>query len=397
MAQHRNIRLLMIFNFLTDLRFYTPVAILYFAQVTGSFASGMAVFSVIMLSSALWEVPTGLLSDRVGRRRTVIMGALASTAAVVFYAVGGTFAMLAVGGVLEGLSRALYSGNNDALLYDTLAETSREAHFGEYAGKTRSMFQVAAAIAAIVGSILAAFSYPLVMWLSVVPQALNIVVSVFFYEPTRTTPHAQHAFAHLRESLRLVLANPRLRLLTLAGSLSGSVGEASFQFRSAFIETLWPVWAIGIARMCSALAAAVGFYFAGGFIRRFGEYRLLVWGITLSEVINFISLLFPTVLSPLLMSTNSIFFGINSTASDAMMQHEFTSAQRATMGSITSFSTSLLFAVAAPLLGAMADAWGTRAALLVATLFSITWIVSYAQALNSKSKRTQNPSLETVP
>ena len=106
----------MLFNFFVDLRFFTPVAILYFAQVTGSFASGMLVFSVIMLSAALWEVPTGILSDQMGRRRTVILGAVASTAAVVFYAIGGTFAALALGGVLEGLSRALYSGNNAALL-----------------------------------------------------------------------------------------------------------------------------------------------------------------------------------------------------------------------------------------------------------------------------------------
>lgn len=377
----------MLFNFFVDLRFYTPVAILYFAQVTGSFASGMMVFSVIMISSALWEVPTGILSDQIGRRRTVILGAVASTAAVVFYAIGGSFAMLAIGGILEGLCRALYSGNNDALLYDTLAEHDAEAQFAEYSGKTRSMFHVAAAIAAIVGSVLAFFSYPLVMWLSVIPQALNIVVSFFFYEPRRHSDTQQHPFAHLRESLRLVLANPRLRLLTVAGALSGSVGEASFQFRVAFIATLWPVWAIGISRMCSAIAAAAGFYYAGRFIRRFGEYRLLVWGITLSEAINLVSLLFPTILSPLFMSTNSIFYGINSTASGALMQHEFTAEQRATMGSITSFATSLLFGVTAPLLGAMADAWGSQVALLIATVVSVTWIYAYAKALASKSKR----------
>lgn len=148
----------------------------------------MLVFSVIMISSALWEVPTGVLSDQIGRKRTMILGAVASTAAVVFYAIGGTFAALAVGGILEGMSRALYSGNNDALLYDTLAEQGLEQHFAEYSGKTHSMFQVAAAIAAIVGSVLAFFSYPLVMWLSVIPQALNIIVSFFFYEPVRQSP-----------------------------------------------------------------------------------------------------------------------------------------------------------------------------------------------------------------
>ncbi len=394
MVRHRNIRLLMMFNFLVDFRFYNTVAILYFARVSGSFAAGMMIFSITMLSAALWEVPTGVLSDRVGRKRTVMYGAVASTAALVFYAIGGTFAALAVGGILEGLSRALYSGNNDALLYDTLAETHHEAQFADYAGRTRSMFQAAAAVAGITGGLLAAISYPLVMWLSVIPQALSIVVSLSFYEPPQKEAIEQNPFAHLRDSFRLVWSNPRLCLLTLAGALSGSVGEASYQFRSAFIETLWPVWAIGLARTIAHTLGAIGFYFAGPIIRRFGEYRLLVGGITLSETVNFLSLLFPTILSPLFMSANSIFYGINSTAANTLMQHEFTSAQRATMGSITSFATSLLFAIAAPLLGAMADAWGPRTALMITSAASVTWIYVYARALGTTSK--QAVAIESV-
>ncbi|NJR12646.1 MFS transporter [bacterium] len=233
---------------------------------------------------------------------------------------------------------------------------------------------------------LAFISYPLVMWLSVLPQALSLGVCIFFEEPPHKEAIEQNPFAHLRTSLRLVLANRRLRLLTLGGALSGSVGEAAYQFRAAFIQTLWPLWAIGLSRTFSSVAAAVGFYFAGPIIRRFGEYRLLVGGMTVSELVNLVSLLIPTSLSPTLMSTNSIFFGINSTAAGALMQHEFTAQQRATMGSITSFATSLLFGLAAPLLGLLADTLGVREALLLATGISVIWIGLYARALVGKVK-----------
>ena len=63
-----NIALLRAFYFCSDFRLYGPVAILYFAQVTGSFAQGLSVFSVAMLAAALLEVPTGVFSDRIGRR-----------------------------------------------------------------------------------------------------------------------------------------------------------------------------------------------------------------------------------------------------------------------------------------------------------------------------------------
>lgn len=387
MSQHRNIRLLMLLNFLVDLSFFNVIAILYFAQVTGSFAAGMTIFSIVMLSSALWEVPTGILSDRIGRKRTMIFAAVARTGAIIFYAIGGAFAALAVGGILEGLSRALYSGNNEALLYDTLAERGFQDQYAEYLGKTSSMYHVAGAIGGIVGSLLAFFSFSLVVWLSVIPQILTIVVTLFFYEPPRKHAVEENPFKHLREALQLVRSNPRLRLLTLGNALRGAVGEAAYQFRTAFIETLWPVWAIGIARIVSNLTAALGSYFAGRIIRRFGEYRLLVGGIALSEASIFISLLFPTLLSPVIMASSSLFHGINMTASGTLMQHEFTHEQRATMGSITSFFGSLFFGIAAPIIGAMADAWTPRVALMIAAGVSVTWIYAYARALGTKSKR----------
>ena len=117
---HRNIKLLTWFNFFTDFKLYAPIAILYFTQITGSFALGMSIFSIAYVTSAIFEVPTGVLSDYIGRKRTVVFGALCSVLCVTLYAIGGSYWMLTLGALLQGLSRAFYSGNNDALLHDTL-------------------------------------------------------------------------------------------------------------------------------------------------------------------------------------------------------------------------------------------------------------------------------------
>ena len=71
MKLHKNIKLLSWFNFLLDFKFYAPIAIIYFAKVSGSFALGMSVFSLTMLSSAFFEVPTGVYSDMIGRKKTI--------------------------------------------------------------------------------------------------------------------------------------------------------------------------------------------------------------------------------------------------------------------------------------------------------------------------------------
>jgi MFS family permease len=129
MTVERNIRLLKWFNFWGDFRPYGPIAILYYSQITGSYALGMSVFSAAMLAQSFFEVPTGVLSDMVGRKKTVVYGAAAGIFALIFYAIGGTYLALLVGAIFEGLGRAFYSGNNDALLYDTLAEMGKRETF----------------------------------------------------------------------------------------------------------------------------------------------------------------------------------------------------------------------------------------------------------------------------
>ena len=381
---HKNIRLLAWFNFMLDFRLYAPIAILYFADVSGSFALGMSVFSTAMLASALFEVPTGVFSDMIGRKRTVVVGAAASVLSIVFYAIGGTYPVLLVGAVFEGLARSFFSGNNDALLYDTLAETDQQAQYQEYLGKTSSMYQVALAIAAVIGGVIAYFSFSATMWLSVIPQVIGLLISTQFVNPAVHTRESTNVYAHLREAFRNILRNRRLRSLSAGSILGFAVGESVWLFRSAFIETLWPVWALGISQLIGNATAAISFYFSGRLIRRFGEFRLLATGITSSRVVHVFAMIVPSVLSPVLMSVMSIFFGVNTVGINGLMQREFTTEQRATMGSLNSFGGNLAFAVCSFLLGLLADTIGVIEALVLGEIILMAPLWFYWKAFREK-------------
>lgn len=381
MSVARNIRLLSWFNFWADFRPYAPIAILYYSQVTGSYALGMSVFSMAMLAQSVFEVPTGILSDKVGRKQTVVYGAVAGVLALTFYAIGGAYWALLTGAAFEGLGRAFYSGNNDALLYDTLAEMEQTAAFQEYLGRTSSMYQWALAISAVIGSLIAAFSIPLVMWVSIIPMVLALVVSLGLAEPRVCLRTSSNVYAHLATAFRHIVRNARLRTLSAASILSYAIGESSWLFRSAFIVSLWPVWAIGVAQMIGNATAAVSFYYAGRLIRRFGEFRLLVGGMALSEVINLFGLLVPTIVSPALMASNSVFYGVNTVAKQSLMQQEFTNEQRATMGSLTSFGGSIAFAAFSFVLGGLADRIGVIPALVLTVILSLVPMGLYALVL----------------
>jgi MFS family permease len=393
-----NIRLLALFNFLLDFRPYAPIGVIYFERVTHSYTLAMSVLAAAMLASAIFEVPTGIFSDKVGRRYTVMAGAVASLASVTCYAMGGSYTMLIAGAIGEGLARSLFSGNNDALLYDSLAELDQRSAYAHHLGRVSSAYQIALAISAVLGGLLATISFALVMWLSVIPKILMVAVSFRFLEPQvqAGAGRSGNIFAHLREAFHNIVKNPRLRMLSMAEIIGFSVGEADFIFRTVFIESLWPLWAIGMARTISNVTAAVSYYFAAWLHKRFGEKRLLLGGIASSNLINIASIIWASALSPALMGATSIFYGVNTVAKNSMMQHEFSDAQRSTMGSLTAFGGSLLFAVTSTLLGWLADQIGVRLALLTSTSLCLTPVIFYWLAFRH-GKRAGNQAENAIP
>jgi MFS family permease len=373
----RNITLLYWFNFLTDFRLYGPFAIIYFSEIAGSYVLGMAVFSITQLTSAFFELPTGVLSDRIGRRKTIILGAFFSSAAILCYAIAPGAAILFLGGFMEGIARSLYSGNNAAMLYDTLAEEDDEASYHHYFGRMSSMYQIALGIAALLGGVVGIYSLNLVMWLSLPPQLGALLLSFWFVEPDRTEDRDTSSSQHLQKALGHIRDNPRLLWLTVAQSISFGFGEAKFQFTSAFFISLWPLWAIGLLKSAGNALAAIGFWIAGHVIDRFQNLRVIIFCGVTGQAFNLVGVLLANIFSPIIITAPSILFGLSTTARNHLFQQSFTDEQRATLGSIVSFAGSIVFALAAFLIGTLADNYGAQIAMITAILIQALVIPIY--------------------
>ncbi len=377
MRIERNIKLLSWLNFCTDFVFFAPVAILYFAHVTGSYALGMSVFSLAYVSSAIFEVPTGIVSDMVGRKKTTLLGAASSVLCVTLYSIGGSYWWLAAGALLQGLSRAFYSGNNDALLHDTLRELGKEEEYHTYLGKTGSMFQFALAAAAVLGGFMAARSYALVMWASVIPQIGALLIATQLVEPKILNNENTNIFSHLLASLKCFKQNRKLRLLSIASALKFGLGESGYFLRSAFVASLWPLWAIGVASSLANIGAAASYYFSGRVIDRFKPLHVLNFEIVSNRIVNLLALVFPTIVSPALLSASSLTFGVGWVALGSLLQKEFTLTQRATMGSINTLVGNLAFGLFSVVLGVFADWYGARTALIVTNIALFAPLIFY--------------------
>lgn len=386
MSLPRNIRLLSWFNFFSAFKLYSTIEIIYFSHVTGSNALGLSIFSLTQVANALFEIPTGILSDRIGRKYTMVLGAIANILSLICYASGQSYGVFVVGALFDGLSLAFYSGNNDALLYDTVSEMGQKDQYHEYLGKVRSMLYPSLALAAIIGSFIASFSFPLVFWLSVIPQIFCTLLAFRMVEPQNHLIEVESVYKHCKEAFRLFCQNLQLRRLSMAEVLKLSIEELLFQTQILFYSTLWPVWAIGATRSIMAAGKFISFRYSGRIITRFTAIKTLMVNDLVTRIIHILSIIFPSNFSPILMSSTSLMWGISSVSKSKLLQMQFSSKQRATMSSGISFFGNLLAGVVAVCIGLFSDRIGVANTLLVMQLFFVPIIFLYIQFSRAEKK-----------
>ena len=385
LLQH-NMRALFRFTFLSNVQPYYVVLVLYFAHILHSYALAASVWAFVQIAQAALEIPTGVISDRISRVFSLQLGAMASLSGLLIYALSTSYPVLLLGAALQGLSFALFSGNNNAIIYDSARHAGEKGDFHKYYSKTNIALEVGGIIAAISGSILAAISYTWVLWISVIPQALAILVAFTFIEPPRTSPVSGNVYGHLKDVLKHYKHNSHLRMMSIASIIGGGVGGAAWNIMPAYYRMYVPLSYVGFLTSANYIWSTLGFNQSSWFMKRFKPATILLVGEAYSRVVSCVALVSSTFASPFIMMFYGAPYGPTDTAKQHLLHQEFTDAQRATMDSLNSLATSAVYAGFLVLVGYVADKYSPRVSLLVCNLFLLPVFFIYRATFKAVSK-----------
>ena len=373
-----NLVIMGLLNLLMDFKLYGAFAIIYYSQIAGSITLGMSTFSITMISAAIFEFPTGLIADKIGRKNTVIVGCICSLIYAIVLAITNSYFGLVIVAIFEGLERAFFSGNNEAFIYDTLKESGRESEFKTYIGKTQSMYYVAGILSTIAGGIVAySSSMKMLMILSVIPRIFEVVISLRLKNVKKYSNEDENVFKQAKKVLGLVRKNKVLKKQIIADGISDGIGEATFQFRSEFYKLVWPMWAVGIPGILANIGAFAGSWFSGKILKKWKNESVIIFSNFYSIISNWASVLMNNIFSPIVMVTNSIF--PTEAAKSDISQSLYKDEYRSSMGSLKSLVGSLLYSVFAILVGLLADWKGAIFALFVAQFLKFIVVYLYAR------------------
>lgn len=386
----RNVGIINLLKFCEGFNLYIAIAVIYFQQVSGSYTLAMAVLAIALIATSLFEIPTSVLSDKVGRKLTLVLGAAARVGSVLCFILAQDFWLMASGAVLAGLAAAFYSGTIEAVLYDTLKDKGQQQNYAERYGKANAFFQMGLALSGLAAAAITfLFSLHAVFIFSLAAPAVALAASFFVVEPHSHKKSELGGWAHIREALRVFKANKKLRILSIASVLDGAIEETAYRFGPVFIAMVWPLWAVGVARFLSGAFGTIGFWVAGRWIRKFGHFASIVYGKVYARFASLVAFMFPTPISPILMTSTDYFYMIELTAQNDIMQQGFADKQRATMASIVGVAASALFGILALCFGALADSLPASQALLLAQGLLLLVIGVYVAALRQRKPLPQ--------
>ena len=386
-----NLKRMYLINLLNEMKFYGIIIVLYYIQLSGSMTLGMSIFSIVTIIAAISEIPTGVLSDKVGRKNTVIFGTACSLVSVIVLAFSTNYFVLVVSAIFQGLEKAFFSGNNSAFIYDILKEENRENEFKNYIGKHNSMLYLAGVISAILGTIVVAFtSYKFVIILSIIPKIIQLILSITLKNVKKYSMENENIFKNIKEPIKKVIKNKVLRKQVIADGMIGGIEEACFQFRTTFYESVWPTWAIGIPNLLANLGAFISNWNGEKIIKKVGLKATIIISNIYDMFSTCLAVLTNNIFSPIIMVSNSLIPA--EIAEEEIEQKYYSDEYRATMGSIKSLFESFLFSVIAVLVGIVADKTNIAFAFIVFQLVKIVptyiYILIFRDMNNKPNKNT---------
>ena len=172
---------------------------LTFAEITGL----QAVFSVILLA---FDVPTGWLADKLGRKPALLSAAVLLAGGAAVYSQAQSFAGFLLAEALLGVGLAFASGADQALLYDSLLTLGRQSEFGSIWGKQRAVFLASSAVCCVAGGLAGSRDLRLPCYLELAGALAVLALATFFAEPLRPPHRAGSCQAAPYAQMRAVIA-----------------------------------------------------------------------------------------------------------------------------------------------------------------------------------------------
>jgi len=383
MKLKKNITRLYLINVFGNAQFHLVVYTLFLLSKGFTTQQFFLIESAYYLIALLLEIPTGVFSDRISRKWSLVLASVVGIPIIPIIVFSDSFIVVLLAMSIGGIGAALTSGTNTAILYDTLKALDREDDFQIIAGKMGWYGSLSMAFAGIIGGVLAQYDMAYAWWAYFAAGQMAMIVTFTLQEPPfyRETVQSESYLQHLGKSWKI--------------STTGAAGYYVF-----YAATIWFFFSIGFwlwqpyLELSAVPLAWFGFIYAiqniiGGFAGKQAHRleakigtrnALLLLPIGLAVVFALESR-YTFVLGFIFIFMQSAFSGPFHPLLEDYINKRIPSSKRATVLSIKNMVNSTFFMLLSPMIGHLVDLYSLRMALslmgIILVILSLVFYITY--------------------
>lgn len=255
-----------------------PLMPLFLANVLGINKSTIGLIEgVAEATASLLKVFSGWLSDRLGRRKNLMIAGYAiSTLSRPVIALAGVWQQVLAARFIDRLGKGIRTSPRDAII----AESTEVTHLARAFSYHRSMDTLGAVVGPAIALLLLQWyngNYQTVFWFSMIPGIFAVLTIIFFIKDKQTTPRT----AASRPQLTLKHFNWKMKFFVLIAAVFalGNSSDAFLILRAQQVGV--PVVVIPAVYLTFNLIYSLSAIPAGIAADRFGKKRLILIGFIL--------------------------------------------------------------------------------------------------------------------
>lgn len=354
----KNIFIYYLYTIFSNLLILGPIIIIYYEAKGLNFTQIMLLGSISSICIVLFEVPTGAVADKIGRKLSLIIGAALWGVSLTIYVFGRSFYSFGLAEVVFALGGTFMSGAETALLYDSLKANGMESDFQRIEGRAKSYSFYAQAIGSVAAGFLYKINIELPMIVSVFFMFVTMVVTMGFKEPPIEDKKGKYGESYLTQIIdsgRYILGHEKVKAIIFYSMVFFIFYRGGFfMFQPYFKEVSIPVEYYGVIFFIFNIVAGIT-----------AKNCHKVMGKTKGKTLMFLSSLmivsfFALGITKIWIGFIAIFLqqmarGLYGPTTTKYLNKNIPSDKRATILSFFSLLTNLAGAAAFPLFGILKD------------------------------------------
>ena len=361
-----------------------PILMLYYQDSGLSSHESFLLKSVYSIVIIGLEIPSGYFADKIGRKSTLLIGATMGVVGMFTYSFFSGFWAFLFAEIVLGVSQSFVSGADSAMMYDSLIQDGRENLYSKFEGRNTAIGNGAESIAAILGGLLAEFSFRLPFIVQSGIAFIAVPAALTLMEP----PNLRQGHETIKHTFKIV-ANTIFRDKSLSYYLlfSSIIGSCTLTMAWIYHPYLKEVLNISLYQI-GLIAAGLNFIAAifsatAHSLEKKLTTRAMLTSIGVIVPLSYIAI--GWVNSIYILGILALFYMIRGVATPILknlVNIHTPSDIRATVLSVRNFMIRIVFVVIAPAFGFLTDKYDYGSSFIVAGIaFSVLTVLLLSKGI----------------